>query len=134
MLTIYNETNKEIVVTRVNENGLDTYPIAIGNNVKLEPTSDLMELECEGTVYFAPTFHKNTRVDIIEDRELAVLKKKTDLFFIIISVIFIALVFLFVTQGIVFQALYIVTILFFAKGIHSLIKNENIGNVVFIER
>ncbi len=134
MVTIYNETDKAIIVTRVNDNGLDTYTIDVGNNVKLEPTSDLMELECEGTVYFAPTFHKNARVDIIEDRELTILKKKTDLFFIIVSVIFVALVFLFVTQGIVFQALYTVTILFFAKGVHSLIKNENIGNVVFIER
>ncbi len=134
LITINNRSSKERVVTCLNEGKVNTYTIDIDEKIEFDCTEDLAELECDGTVHFVPTVQEETHYTLIDDKEILRSRKQADVLYVFVLVVMCSISILTLYSSLLILGMFLLIQILIITGIYRILKSEQSGEVVFIER
>ncbi len=134
LITINNKSSKERIVTCLNDGKVDSYSIEVDERIEFECFEDLAELECEGTVYFVPTVQDQKIYTLIDDKEIYRSRKQADVLYVLVLVVMCSISILTLHANLLIMVLFLLIQVLIITGIYRILKTEQSGEVIFIER
>lgn len=133
-ISINNKTGIERIVTVLDQGTVKKYTIEDEQLINIECTEDLAELECSGTIHFCPTIFENKSYTLVNDQEIIQVRKQLDILYTLVLIILGAISILLLNTSPIFIGLFLVIIVLIVTGIYKILKSEQKGEVVFVER
>ncbi len=133
-ISINNKTGIDRVITILDNGTVKKYAVQNEEIIDIECNEDLAELECSGTLHLCPTIFDYKAYVLIEDQEITQARKQLDIIYIITLVILCAVSILLLKVGPILIGLFLVIIVLLVTGMYKILKTEQKGEVVFIER
>lgn len=134
LITINNKSSKERIVTCLSDGKVDSYSIEVDEQIEFECFEDLTELECEGTVHFVPTVEDQKIYTLIDDKEIYRSRKQADVLYVLVLVVMCSISILTLYANLLIMGLFLLIQVLIITGIYRILKTEQSGEVVFIER
>lgn len=134
LITINNKSSKERIVTCLNAGKVNTYSIDVDGKIEFDCLEDLAELECDGTVHFVPTVQEQTVYTLIDDKEIYRSRKQADVLYVLTLVIMCSISILTLHTSLLIMGIFLLIQILIITGVYRILKTEQSGEVVFIER
>lgn len=134
IINISNKSAKDRVITCIDNGSISSYPIKSDEKIEFTTVEPLAEIECDGTVILVPTIFETSSYTIIDDKDIVRGRKQADMMYIIILIVMCALTVLFLKTNVIFMVLFLIIQALIITGAYKILKTEQLGEVVFIER
>lgn len=134
IISIENKTNKDRVVTSIDQGKVNSYKIATDEIYEFECDENLAEIECDGSVIFIPTVIDAKNYVIIDDMEVKRSSKQIDILFVTLLIAFSVIAFIKIDANLIVTGLFLVIQALILTGIYRVLKSEQKGQVVFLEK
>lgn len=133
VIGIDNKSSKQRIITCLIDEKLKTYKIDVNENIKFDVNEPLAEIECDGTVILIPTIDEAVNYSLIDDQDIYLARKQSDIIYITCLILMCALTVLFLKTTIILIVLFLIIQALIITGIYKILKSEQKGEVVFLE-
>lgn len=134
IINIHNSSSKERVITCLDKGTVKTYSVEVDQSIEFNSNESLSEIECDGTILLLPSIFEASSYTLIDDKEILRGRRQADILYIIILILMCSLTILYLRGNLIILGLFLVTQALIITGIYKILKSEQIGEVVFIER
>lgn len=135
VINIKNQSGKNRVVTSIDQGSIKSYPLEVDQVVQFECHEDMAELECDGTVLLVPTVLESVNYTLIEDKEIIRSRQQADVLYVFILVAICAITILTLkSTSLLVLAVFLMIEVLIITGMYKVLKSEQRGETVFIER
>lgn len=134
IININNKSSQDRVITCIDNGTIKSYPVKTNEQVEFSSVEPLAEIECDGSVILLPTIFETANYAIIDDKDIYRERKQADVIYFICLVLMCALTILFLKTTIIYLILFLVIQALIITGVYKILKSEQKGEVVFIER
>lgn len=134
VINIINKSTKDRVITCLDQGAVKSYPVAVNETIEFENYENLAEIECAGTTLFIPTIFETTNYTLVDDKEIYRARKQADIMYVLVLTLMIAVTILSIDATIVITGLFLIIEALIITGVYKIVRSEQVGEVVFIER
>lgn len=134
IIKLENKSGKERVVSSIDSGSVLTYKVEDGQTVEIECSENLAELECSGTVIFIPTVFEEVGYTLIEDKEVIQSRKQIDAMFLILLITVLIMIVLSIKVSVFVIGIALVIQALILLGVYKVLRSEQKGEVVFVNK
>lgn len=134
IIKLENKSGKERVISSIDSGSLQTYKVEENQTVEIECSENLAELECSGTVIFIPTVFEEVSYTLIEDKEIIQSRKQIDAMFLILLITVLIIIVLAIKASVFIIGMALVIQALILLGVYKVLRSEQKGEVVFVNK
>lgn len=134
VINIQNKSSRQRHITCLDNGMVKAFDVEPGHSVEFTSDEELAEIECDGSVTLVPTIFEAKSFTLIDDKEILRSRRQADILYVIILIFICSLTILNLRGNLIILGVFLVIEALIVTGIYKILKSEQIGEVVFIER
>ncbi len=134
VINIINKSTKTRVITCLDHGTVKSYSVAVNETIEFDNDENLAEIECAGTTLFIPTIFNSVNYALIDDQDIYRARKQADIMYIFVLILMLVITILTINANLIITVLFLAIQALIITGIYKIVRSEQVGEVVFIER